>query len=228
MAPVRVLIADDEAISRTGLAMLVDSIDGATVVGTATDGEECIRLATELRPDVALLDLRIPVLNGIETTRRLQRMRPQVGVLVVTLFGDDASVFPALRAGARGYLLKNTDMDELSHAIHTVARGGAIFSQPIALRVLRYLANSPPRPVERAFHGLTVREREVLEFLARGLTNGQIAEKVGISSKTVSNHVSNILFKVDAEDRARLMLMALEAGMGKPHAAEAGRRADTG
>ncbi|HET9026880.1 MAG TPA: response regulator transcription factor [Trueperaceae bacterium] len=212
---IRVLIADDQAITRSGLKALLAAAGGIDIVGEAKDGAECLALTEETQPDVVLMDLRMPVLNGIEATRRIHRSQPHVGILVLTVFADDTSVFPAIRAGARGYLLKDAAAEELRQAVETVARGGAIFSPGIASTVMHYLSvSSRPEPGPD-FEGLTGRERAVLEALAEGLTNAEIAERMGISSKTVSNNVSNILSKLQAVDRARLMLMALEAGMGR-------------
>jgi DNA-binding NarL/FixJ family response regulator len=214
METIRVLIADDQAITRSGLKALLTSLENLEVIGEARDGEEVVKLADDLEPDVILMDLRMPVLNGIEATRRIHRAQPHIGILVVTVFEDDTSVFPAIRAGARGYLLKNTDQQELLRAIQTVANGGAIFSPGIAQRVMQYLT-TPTAPVpKQVFDELTKRERSILEHLAQGSSNAEIAEKLGISSKTVSNNISNILLKLQATDRAKLMLMALEMGMG--------------
>lgn len=215
MESIRILIADDQAITRSGLKALLGEMEGLEVVGEADNGATCLALAEELQPDVVLMDLRMPVLNGIEATRRIHRAQPHVGILVLTVFADDTSVFPAIRAGARGYLLKDAAPDELQQAVTTVARGGAIFSPGIASKVMRYLSvSSRPQPGPD-FEELTGRERAVLELLAEGLTNTEIAERMGISGKTVSNNVSNILSKLQAADRARLMLLALEAGLGR-------------
>ena len=168
-----------------------------------------------LQPDVILMDLRMPGTNGIEATRRIRRTSPHIHILVLTVFEDDTSVFPAIRAGASGYLLKNTDQDELLRAVRTVAEGGAIFSPGIAQRVLGYL-NAPATAVpDELFDELTAREREILELIAQGKTNSEIASILNLSPKTVSNYISNVLLKVHATDRAKLMLMALEAGLGK-------------
>lgn len=214
METIRVLIADDQAITRSGLKALLTSLEHIEVIGEASDGEEVVRLAEDLEPDVILMDLRMPLLNGIEATRRIHRAQPHIGVLVVTVFEDDTSVFPAIRAGARGYLLKNTDQQELHRAIQTVANGGAIFSPGIAQRVMHYLTTPVAPAPKQAFDELTNRERSILELLTQGLSNAEVAEKLGISSKTVSNNISNILLKLQATDRAKLMLMALEAGIG--------------
>lgn len=215
MDTVRVLIADDQAITRSGLRSLLASLSGIEVIGEASDGAEVAELAAELEPDVILMDLRMPALNGIEATRRIHRAQPHIGILVVTVFEDDTSVFPAIRAGARGYLLKNTDQHELVRAVQTVASGGAIFSPSIAQRVLQYLTAPPPSLPRQVFDELTGRERSILELLAHGYSNAEIAERLGISPKTVSNNVSNVLLKLQATDRAKLMLMALEAGLGR-------------
>jgi DNA-binding NarL/FixJ family response regulator len=214
METICVLIADDQAITRSGLKALLTSLEHIEVIGEASDGEEVVRLSEDLEPDVILMDLRMPILNGIEATRRIHRAQPHIGILVVTVFEDDMSVFPAIRAGARGYLLKNTDQEELHRAIQTVANGGAIFSPGIAQRVMQYLTTPAPPAPKQAFDELTNRERSILEQLAHGSNNAEIAEKLGISSKTVSNNISNILLKLQATDRAKLMLMALEMGMG--------------
>jgi DNA-binding NarL/FixJ family response regulator len=210
-----VLIADDQAITRTGLQHLLAEDTGIAVVGAAQTGAEAVALAESLQPDVILMDLRMPDGNGIEATRRIYRASPQVGILVLTVFEDDASVFPAIRAGARGYLLKDTQQDELLRAIRTVAQGGAIFSPGIAQRVLGYLSAPPPVVVGAVFDELTPREREILEGIAQGQTNSEIAAQLNLSTKTISNAISNILLKVHTTDRAKLMLMALDAGMGQ-------------
>ena len=216
MDPIHILIADDQAITRSGLRTLLESVPDLEIVGEATNGAEVIELAASLQPDVILMDLRMPEINGIEATRRIHRASPHIGILVVTIFADDTSVFPAIRAGARGYLLKDTDQAELVQAITTVARGGVIFSPGIAHKVLQYLSAPPPNVPKQAFDELTNRERDVIDLIARGYTNAEIAERLGLSPKTVSNNVSNVLLKLQAVDRAKLMLLALEAGLGQP------------
>lgn len=216
MEQVRILVADDQLIARSGLRHLLASVPGVTIVGEATDGAEAVELAADLQPDVVLMDLRMPIVNGIEATRRIHRASPHIGILVLTMFDDETSVFPAIRAGARGYLLKDADQAELLHAIQTVAKGGVIFSAAIAQRVLQYLsAPQPAEPKVPAFDELTPREREILQLIAHGRTNTEIAEQLNLSPKTVSNNVSNVLLKLQAADRAKLMLMALEAGLGQ-------------
>ena len=169
---IRIVIADDQTITRAGLHRLLESAPDVEIVGEATNGNEAIELARQLQPDIVLMDLRMPQVNGVEATRRIHRDSPHIGILVITIFEDDTSVFPAVRAGARGYLLKDAEQEELLRAIHTVATGGVIFSPGIAGRVLRYLADSTSaghQPSD-AFDELTSRERDILELLARGYT----------------------------------------------------------
>ncbi|HRQ42228.1 MAG TPA: response regulator transcription factor [Chloroflexota bacterium] len=222
MEAIRLLITDDQTITRSGLHALLAEQPDIEIVGEARDGEEAVAQATALQPDVVLMDLRMPVMNGIEATRRIHRHSPHIGILVLTIFEDDTSVFPAIRAGARGYLLKNTEEDELLRAIHTVANGGAIFSPGIAQRVLGYLNAPEPDLPASVFDELTPRERQILELIAQGQNNAEIAQTLNLSPKTISNNISNVLLKVQATDRAKLMLMALEAGMGKSGRADAG------
>lgn len=216
MEKIRVLIADDQTITRSGLQMLLSTQENLEIVGAARNGQEAITLAESLQPDVILMDLHMPEVNGIDATRRIHRTSPQIGILILTIFEDDTSVFPAMRAGARGYLLKNTEQDELLRAIQTIASGGAIFSPGIAQKVLGYLNAPQPRlAATDLFDELTERECEILELIAQGKTNAEIAVQLSLSPKTVSNYISNVLLKVQATDRAKLMLMALEAGLGK-------------
>lgn len=215
MEKTRILIADDQAITRSGLRLLLSEADILEIVGEARDGEEVVALAASEQPDVILMDLRMPGINGIEATRRIHRASPHIGILILTVFEDDTSIFPAIRAGARGYLLKNSEKEDLVRAINTVANGGAIFSPGIAQKVLGYLTTPPPQVPASIFDELTEREREILEYMAQGKTNAEIAAILNLSHKTISNYISNVLLKVHATDRAKLMLMALEAGMGQ-------------
>jgi DNA-binding NarL/FixJ family response regulator len=215
MDNIRILIADDQTITRSGLQNLLAAQPDLEIVAEARDGQEAIAMAAEFQPDLILMDLRMPAVNGIEATRRIRRTSPHIHILVLTVFEDDTSVFPAIRAGASGYLLKNTERDELLRAIRTVAGGGAIFSPGIAQRVLSYLNAPAPDVAADLFDELTAREHEILELIAQGKTNAEIATILSLSPKTVSNYISNVLLKVHATDRAKLMLMALEAGMGK-------------
>ena len=218
MDTIRILIADDQAITRSGLRTMLESVPDVEIVGEAANGAEVIDLAGALQPDVILMDLRMPGINGIEATRRIHRASPHIGILVVTIFEDDTSVFPAIRAGARGYLLKDADQAELLRAIQTVAHGGVIFSPGIAQKVIKYLSTPPSHAPGQAFDELTKREREILDLIARGYTNAEIADYLQLSPKTVSNNISNVLLKVQATDRAKLMLLALEAGLGQSDA----------
>lgn len=222
METIRLLITDDQTITRSGLRALLAAQPDIEIVGEARNGEEAVEQAAALQPDVVLMDLRMPGMNGIEATRRIHRHSPHIGILVLTIFEDNTSVFPAIRAGARGYLLKNTEEDELLRAIHTVANGGAIFSPGIAQRVLGYLNASEPNLPANIFDELTPRERQILELIAQGQNNAEIAQTLNLSPKTISNNISNVLLKLQATDRAKLMLMALEAGMGKAGRADAG------
>ncbi|MCC7163823.1 MAG: response regulator transcription factor [Anaerolineae bacterium] len=215
MDSIRILIADDQAITRSGLQTLLAAQENMQVIGEARNGQEVVALAESLQPDVVLMDMRMPGINGIEATRRIHRSSPHISILVLTVFEDDTVVFPAIRAGARGYLLKDTDQDELVRAIQTVANGGAIFSPGIAQKVLGYLNEPPPSVSRELFDELSAREREILELIARGKTNAEIATSLNLSSKTISNYISNVLIKLHATDRAKLMLMALEAGLGQ-------------
>lgn len=215
MEKIRVLIADDQVITRSGLRALLSTAEEVEITGEASNGDEVIAMAEAAQPDVILMDLRMPGVNGIEATRRIHRTSPHIGILILTVFEDDSSVFPAIRAGARGYLLKNTEQEELLRAIRTVDAGGAVFSPGIAQKVLGYLSASQVQPTTSLFDELTDREREILEWIARGKTNAEIASTLNLSVKTVSNYISNILLKLQAADRAKLMLLALEAGMGQ-------------
>ena len=210
----RVLLVDDHPLVRNGLRALLASVPGMMVVGEATSGEEAITQATELQPDIILMDLHMPGLNGVEATRRIVQAHPHIGILVLTMLEDDASVFAAMRAGARGYLLKGADQADVLRAIEAAAQGEAIFSPPIARRLMQYFANMQPILPQAAFPDLTEREREILGLIALGKSNTEIAEELVLSPKTVSNHVSNIFSKLQVVDRAQAVLRARQAGLG--------------
>jgi DNA-binding NarL/FixJ family response regulator len=209
----RLLIADDHPAYRRGLElMLVDTSD-IEIVGEADTGERAVELAASLAPDVVLMDLRMPGLDGIEATRRLTRSGSAAAVVVLTMFEDDDSVFAAMRAGARGYLLKGAEQDEIVRAIRAAAAGEAIFGPEIAQRVIAHFA-SGSGSTAAAFPSLTEREREVLEMVAAGKGNATIAHELMISLKTVRNHVSNVFTKLQVSDRSQAIVKAREAGLG--------------
>jgi DNA-binding NarL/FixJ family response regulator len=210
----RVVVVDDHPVFRDGLAMLLGSVPGLAVVGTAADGAAAVELAREEQPDVVVMDVQMPVLDGIEATRRITSDSPSTGVVVLTMSEDDNTVFAAVRAGARGYLLKGADQEEVLRAITTVAAGGAVFGPALARRITDFFAAGPSGP-ETAFPQLTAREREVLGLVAAGRSNAQIAAALHLSPKTVRNNVSNVLTKLQVTDRAQAIVRAREAGLGR-------------
>ena len=209
-----IVLADDHRFFRDGVRLLLDGISDIDVVGEATTGEEAAALAESLQPDVVLMDLNMPGGGGIEATRRIVHTSPHVRVLVLTMYEDDDSVFAAMRAGARGYLLKNANPDELVRAIRVVGDGEAIFGPAIARRLMQYFATPRPLVPRQLFPELTDREREILALLAAGRSNEAIAEQLYLSLKTVRNHVSNIFGKLQVADRAQAIVRAREAGLG--------------
>jgi DNA-binding NarL/FixJ family response regulator len=213
MEALRVLVADDHPVFRSGLVTLLGAADGVEVLAEVTNGREAVAAANSLEPDVVVMDLQMPDLNGIEATRELVAANPSIGVLVLTMFEDDDSVFAAMRAGARGYLLKGAEQAEILRAIQAVGDGEAIFGPGIAERMIGFFsaASKAPEP----FPDLTEREREVLELIAQGLGNADITKKLVVSPKTVRNHVSNIFNKLQVADRAQAIVRAREAGLGQ-------------
>jgi DNA-binding NarL/FixJ family response regulator len=212
---IRVLIADDHPFFRDGLRVLLEATPDTELVGEATDGEEAIALAATLQPDVILMDLRMPGMGGIEATRKILSESPHIGILVVTMVEEDDSVFAAMRAGARGYLLKGADKDEMLLAIRAVGRGEAVFGPGIARRLTQYFAPRTRAAPGVVFPDLTDREREILDLIAAGRNNQEIAGQLFLSLKTVRNYVSSILTKLQVADRAQAIVRAREAGLGQ-------------
>lgn len=215
MKAVRVLLVDDQILFREGLRTLLSTDAGVAVVGEASNGEEAVRLADALRPDVVLMDLRMPVLGGVEATRRLRLAEAGPRVVVLTTFDDDEEVFEALRAGAAGYLLKDAPFDRVLEAIHGVAAGGSFLQPSIAARVVAEFARLSPseRGGGRLIEELSEREREVLHHLAQGRSNKEIAVALGLAEGTVKNHMSNILGKLGVQDRTQAALRARDLGL---------------
>ncbi len=214
MAQIRILIVDDHQIFRDGLRLLLDSEADIEVIGEAENSAQAVRQAVEKKPDVILMDVELGDGDGIEATRRIMAARPQVKILILTMFDDDQSVFAAMRAGARGYILKGVRREDMLRAIYAVAKGEAIFSAAIASRMANFFSPARPVSTDTTFPELTEREREVLAMLARGYKNEQIARELVISPKTVRNHVSNILSKLQAGSREDAARQARDAGLG--------------
>jgi DNA-binding NarL/FixJ family response regulator len=216
--PIRIMIADDHPFFRDGLRVLFETSPDTEVVAEAADAEQACELAGTYRPDVILMDIRMPEGDGIEATRRILEEHPDIAILIVSMIEDDESVFAAVRAGARGYLLKGADKDDTLFAVRAAARGEAIFGRDIAQRLPRYFANGridAHREVARqAFPQLTERERDVLTLVAAGRSNQQIATQLHLTLKTVRNYVSNILTKLQVDSRAQAIVVARDAGIG--------------
>lgn len=214
MDPIRVLIADDHPFYREGVRTMLRAAPGIEVIGEAANGDDTVAQALGLQPDVILMDLKMPGTGGIEATRRILHASPHIGVLVLTMFEADETVFAAMRAGARGYLLKDADQEELIRAIQAIDRGEAIFSPAIAQRLAHYFAALRPTAADLAFPELTDREREILHLIAQGHSNAEIADRLLLRMKTVQNHVSNIFSKLQVADRAQAIVRARDAGLG--------------
>jgi len=225
---VRVVLADDQRIVREGLGLVLGLLPGVDLVGTAEDGEEAAALAVSLRPDVVLMDLRMPRVDGVEATRRIRAEQPTVEVIVLTTYADDESIFAALRAGARGYLTKDARSEEIGTAIARVAAGQAMLDPVVQARLLDHLdAVAPTAPAETTatpaaigsaepLEGLTPRETEVLTLIAAGLSNGEIAERLVVSEATVKTHVNRLFAKTGVRDRAQAVAFAFRAGLVQP------------
>jgi DNA-binding NarL/FixJ family response regulator len=209
-----VLIADDHPLVRQGLRAVLESADGLEVLAEASDGNDAVRLAAELGPDVVVMDLQMPGLHGIEATREILAGRPGTAVLVLTMFDDDDTVFAAVAAGAAGYLLKGADGEDIVAAIRAAAAGQAVFGAALARRLRRWFAAGPSTPA-LPFPQLTDRERLILDGVAAGLTNAQIGQRLFLSAKTVANNVSNILAKLQVAERGQAIVRAREAGLGR-------------
>lgn len=210
----KLLIVEDHPMFRDGLAAVLRTMPGIELAGLARDAEEAVRMAGELEPDLVLMDIHLPGINGIEATRRIVSQRPETRILILTMFDDDQSVFAAMRAGARGYLLKEATPAEIMRAIDAVGQGEAIFSPSIARRMMFYFETLQPKAEPDVFPELTDREREILGWIAKGMNNSEIAKQLGIAQKTMRNYVSIILSKLQAADRAQAIVMAREAGLG--------------
>lgn len=214
MEPFRVLIADDHPLFRHGLAALLTASPDFEVVGEATSGEEVVAMASTLQPDVVLMDIHMPDVNGIEATRRILHDSPHIRILIITMFEDDSSVFMAMRAGARGYMLKDAQKADMLAAIQAVGRGEAIFSPTIATRLIDFFATPRPTTPPQTFPELTEREREILNLIAKGYNNTEIATHLVLSPHTVRNYVSNVFSKLQVADRAQAIIRAREGGLG--------------
>jgi len=218
MSTIKVLIADDHLFYREGVRTLLGTASEIEIIGEASNGQEVVARAAELEPDIILMDIKMPGLNGIDATRQIIEKQPKVGILIVSMFDDDESIFAVMRAGARGYLLKDADQEELVRAITAVHRGEAIFSPAIAQRMINYFSHLPRESVRKAndaFPELTERELEILELIAQGHSNPGIANKLSLSIKTIQNYVSSILNKLQVVDRSEAIVRAREQGFGR-------------
>lgn len=219
MEPIRLLIADDHDLFREGLRALISTTEDIELVGEAATGEEAITTAEELQPDVVLMDINMPGMDGIRATRQILRANPTTGIIMVTMLRDDSSIFSAMRAGARGYVLKGSKYKELLDTIRAVANGQALFGASIATRIMNFFDRKGSEfkslLPEEAFPELTSRELEVLELVAQGANNNKIAEELVITTKTVRNHINSIFSKLQVADRAEAIVQARDAGFGK-------------
>jgi len=213
--PTRVVVADDHALFRYGLKAMLANAEDFEVVSEAATGEEVVEKVAQTRPDIVLMDIQMPGISGIEATRRVLEKDSSIGVVVVTMFEDDDSVFSAMRAGARGYVLKGADAQEVLKVLGAVAEGEAHFGPEIAKRLMGFFSAPKPAAPSEAFPELTAREAEVLDLIAQGWNNTEIARRLYLSQKTIRNHVSNIFLKLQVADRAQAIVRAREAGLGR-------------
>jgi DNA-binding NarL/FixJ family response regulator len=211
----RVMVVDDHVVFRYGMRAMLTNARGFEVVGEAATGEEAVEKVAEVHPDIVLMDIQMSGMNGIEATRRILQSNPGVSVVVVTMFGDDESVFLAMRVGARGYVLKGADAEEVMRVLRAVADGEAHFGPEIAKRLMTFFSALRPAPPSEEFPELTAREVEILDLIARGMSNREIASRLYLSPKTVRNHVSNVFLKLQVADRAQAIVRAREAGLGR-------------
>jgi DNA-binding NarL/FixJ family response regulator len=211
----RIVVADDHPMYRFGLTAVLSQAQGIEVVASVGDGSALIAAVAEHAPDLVLTDLAMPDLDGVAATRQLLQARPELPIIALTMHEDDEHVFAALRAGARGYLVKGADGEEIVRAVHAVAGGGAVYGGSVARRIVAFYAgNGTTTATERAFPDLTPRERDVLELLALGCRNHEISRRLSMSEKTVRNHVSQVLTKLQVPDRTAAALRARESGIG--------------
>jgi DNA-binding NarL/FixJ family response regulator len=211
--PIRVLVADDHPVFRSGLRTLVEESPLLGYAGEAADGEQAIAVCQQQRPDVVLMDIRMPHVSGIDATRQILAARPETGILMLTMLEDDTSVFAAMRAGARGYILKGADPDQITRAITSVAAGELIFGAALAAHMATFFRNGS-RDQVRAFPGLSSREHDILNLIAAGQPNAAIAEQLALSEKTIRNNVSSIFAKLQVADRSAAIIRARDAGLG--------------
>ena len=212
---IRIFIADDHAVYRWGLRTLLDSEADMEVVGEAATGKEAVERVAEVRPDIILMDIQMPGINGIDATRRIIEANQEIGVVILTMYEDDDSVFSAMRAGARGYVLKGAHPSEILKVLRAVARGEAYFGPEIARRLVDFFSAPKVASPKEAFPELTSREREILDLIAQGRTNAEIAARLFVSPNTVRNHISHIFAKLQVADRAEAIVRAREAGLGR-------------
>lgn len=212
------VVADDDPLYRRAVCTTLSSLGNSEIVAEAATGDEAVSASSQHHPDVVVMDIKMPGLDGIEATRRIVQADRETAVLIVTMFEDDDTVFAAMRAGARGYVVKGASEEEIVRAVEAVSKGEAIFSAPVAQRVLRYFATGRGAPEATAFPELTVREREILELIARGNNNIAIAQRLCLSQKTIRNNVSTIFNKLQVADRAQAIVRARQAGLGETRA----------